>query len=175
MPTTLMPATNTAMGTDMHMPLICEVTIQPEWIDLNQHLNSMYYLHVAREGSGGIMNSVGIDQDYVRSSGCSVFLRENHISYRRELRLGDPVRVTTWVIGADARDVHLLVELSHATEGWSAALVEYRYGHVDSRARRSADWSDHAARTFARLGRETAETYPGLLPSLTIRLRTPVV
>jgi len=36
----------------------------------------------------------------------------------REIHIGDPVRITVYLLGADEKRIHTFEELRHATEGW---------------------------------------------------------
>jgi len=129
-------------------PLVTDAVIDPAWIDANGHVNSGAYHDLFRTGTAPLFHAVGIDQAYVRT-GCSVFNRECHIRYLRELRLGTPLQVFTWVAGLDDRSVHLAQEIRHAQDGWIAASAEYLYGHVDGRARTSSDWPAAIGDAFA--------------------------
>jgi acyl-CoA thioester hydrolase len=77
----------------------------------------------------------------------STFTAECHVRYLREIRLGDPVRVSILLVGADEKRLHTFEELRHATEGWLSATSENMTIHIDMTARKTAPFpSDIRAR-----------------------------
>ncbi|HEY8380682.1 MAG TPA: thioesterase family protein [Microvirga sp.] len=110
--------------------------IEPSWIDYNGHLNMAYY-HVlfdraVDEGFG----VVGLGHDYLEERNASYFAAEVHTLYKRELKLGDSVRVTLQLIDFDEKRLHFYMEIRHATEGWVAASSENLSLHVDMTTRK---------------------------------------
>jgi acyl-CoA thioester hydrolase len=110
--------------------------VEPAWIDYNGHMN-MAYFHVlfdraVDEGFG----LVGLGPDYVEERGASYFTAEVHTLYKRELTLGDTVRVTLQLIDFDDKRLHFYLEIRHATEGWVAATTENLSLHVDMTSRK---------------------------------------
>ena len=61
--------------------------------------------------------------------------RNAHVQYKRELRLGDPVRATMQLIEFDDKRIHVYCELRHARELWLAATAEKMNLHVDMTTR----------------------------------------
>jgi acyl-CoA thioester hydrolase len=62
--------------------------------------------------------------------------------YEAELLLGEQARVVTWVLGVDAKRVHLAHEMYRLDDGRRAATQELMYLHVDLRIRKVAPWPD---------------------------------
>jgi acyl-CoA thioester hydrolase len=60
------------------------------------------------------------------------------VRYLREIRLGDPVQITIYLLGADEKRIHTFEELRHATEGWLSATSENMTIHIDMKARKTA-------------------------------------
>jgi acyl-CoA thioester hydrolase len=116
--------------------------VEPSWIDYNGHMNMAYY-HVlfdraVDEGFG----VVGLGQDYLRHRNASHFAAEVHTSYRRELTLGDTVRVTLQLMDFDEKRLHFYMEIRHAGEGWVAATSENLALHVDMATRKVRPFPD---------------------------------
>jgi acyl-CoA thioester hydrolase len=110
--------------------------VEPSWIDYNGHMNMAYY-HVlfdraVDEGFG----LVGLGPDYLADRNASYFAAEVHTLYRRELTLGDTVRVTLQLIDFDEKRIHYYMEIRHAAEGWVAATSENLSLHVDLGSRK---------------------------------------
>ena len=60
------------------------------------------------------------------------------MTYHREVREGDPLRFTTLLIAHDAKRLHYLHQMYHATEGYLAAANELMTLHVSEETRRGA-------------------------------------
>jgi acyl-CoA thioesterase FadM len=153
----------------LRRPLTATGEVPLEWIDANQHMNSLMYLIAMRDASAQIFRLAGLGPDYIGTS--SIFQRELHMTFFRELRLGAPFVVRGWIVGLDERDIHSVIEMSHGEEGWRAAAVEFKYGHVDFVARRSSAWPDDMRSRFQTMLDASAETLPRDLISRAIRTR----
>ncbi len=92
---------------------------------------------------------VGIGPAYVERRAHSFFSAEVHVRYVRELHAGDPVRVTLQLLDFDAKRLHFVEQLFHATEGWVAATSEQMSLHVDMRAKKTAPFPDDVAALIA--------------------------
>ena len=80
----------------------------------------------------------------------TTFCLEAHVTYHREVRHGDPLRFTTVLLGHDAKRVHYIHAMYHATEGYLAATNELMSLHVHLATRRGGPM---AAEVVARLAR----------------------
>jgi acyl-CoA thioester hydrolase len=72
------------------------------------------------------------------------FVLEAHVTYDREVKEGDPLRITTQILDHDAKRVHYIHEMYHATEGYLAATNELMLMNIDYASRRSAPWPEWA-------------------------------
>ncbi|NJM31298.1 MAG: thioesterase, partial [Rhizobiales bacterium] len=81
---------------------------------------------------------LGLGPDYVKAANASFFTLEAHVTYVRELHAGDAVRITLRILDYDAKRVHYVQEMLHATEGWLACITENIVMHVDMTAKRSS-------------------------------------
>ena len=61
------------------------MTVQPDWIDYNGHLNMAYYNVLFDRGLEEVFSLVGLGWDYLKNRGNSTFTAEVHIRYLREL------------------------------------------------------------------------------------------
>ncbi len=105
--------------------------VDPGWTDYNGHLNMAYYNVLFDRAVDEAFLLVGLGEEYVRRTNCSYFSAEVHVRYLRELKAGDPVRVTLQLIDFDAKRLHFFEQLYHATEGWISATSEQIALHVD--------------------------------------------
>jgi acyl-CoA thioester hydrolase len=103
----------------------------------------MAYYHVLFDRAADECFEVfGLGPAYVKRSGSSFFTLEAHTTYLRELRSGDPVRVTTLILDCDAKRVHYAQEMFHAEGGYRACVSENMVMHVDMKAKRSSPFPD---------------------------------
>jgi acyl-CoA thioester hydrolase len=117
-----------------------EGEVLPGWIDSNDHMNLAYYIVLFDQGTDGIYDAFGMDRGYKKRSGCGTFAAESHTIYENELLLGDRVRMTTWVVAADAKRLHLAHEMHRISDGRRAAMQELMFLHIDLSVRRVAPW-----------------------------------
>jgi len=115
-----------------------EETVRPEWIDYNGHMNVAYYLLVFDHASDALLDQLGLGIDYCKHENSSLFVVETHITYQREVLEGDDLRVSTRILGFDAKRLHLFHEMYHVGSGNVAATNEVMLLHVDMTVRRAA-------------------------------------
>ena len=112
--------------------------VRPEWIDHNGHMNVGYYLVVFDFATDEFMRWVGLDAEHRRLRQVTTFCLEAHVTYQREVREGDALRFTTHLLGHDAKRLHYIHAMYHATEGYLAATNELMSLHVALSTRRGA-------------------------------------
>ncbi len=112
--------------------------VPPDWIDYNGHMNVAYYVLAFDHATDAFMDHLGMGQAYRNHENCSAFVVETHVNYQRELVAGDPMRITTQLLGFDSKRVHYFHRLYHATRGFLSATTELMVIHVDLAERRSA-------------------------------------
>jgi acyl-CoA thioester hydrolase len=115
-------------------------TVRPEWIDPNGHMNVGYYLIAFDHASDTLSDQLGVGWSYVEHRLGMIFALEAHITYDREVRKDDALRITTQILDHDAKRLHLFHSMYHGDEGWLASTNELLVIHVDYRTRRSAPW-----------------------------------
>ena len=120
-----------------------EAAVRPEWIDANGHMNLAYYVVVFDAATDALFDALGIGAEYRTRAGRAVFAVEAHTLYERELREGECMKVTTQVLGADAKRLHLAHEMFAA--GARCAAQELMFVHVDLAARAGAPFPPDAA------------------------------
>ena len=122
-----------------------ETAVKPEWLDWNDHMNVAYYVLAFDEATDGLYRFVGVAEDYIETHRNSMFALECHVTYSRELRRGDPIRVTTQLLGFDAKKMHYFHQMYHGDDGQLAATSEWLSIHIDLETRRSAAFPDTIA------------------------------
>jgi len=125
--------------TELAAPLdVYRDVVRPEWMDHNGHMNMGYYLVVFDFATDEFFRWVGLDAEHRRRHAITTFCLEAHVTYHREVRSGDPLRFTTLLLGHDAKRLHYIHAMYHATEGYLAATNELMSLHVDLATRRGA-------------------------------------
>jgi acyl-CoA thioester hydrolase len=126
-------------------------TVRPEWIDHNGHMNMGYYLVVFDLATDEWFRHLGLDQPHRRAQGVTTFCLEAHVTYQREVHAGDPLRFTTQLLAYDAKRIHYLHAMYHATEGYLAATNELMSLHVSQHTRRGAPMAPEVLARLARI------------------------
>jgi acyl-CoA thioester hydrolase len=133
-------------------PFISSVmTVEPQWIDYNGHLNMAYYNVLFDRGADQAFAALGIGPTYLKERQLSSMTAEAHVRYLREIHENMPVRVTCQLLGADAKRVHFFQEMRHAEDGWLSATSEVMLLHVDMKVRKVAPFPDDIAANIARM------------------------
>ena len=117
-------------------------TVRPEWIDYNGHMNVAYYVLAFDHATDAFFDHIGLDEAYRKRAQASTFALEAHITYEREMMAGAPMRITTQLLGHDAKRMHYMHFMYHGVEGWLSSTTELVSLHVDMAARRSAPMPD---------------------------------
>jgi acyl-CoA thioester hydrolase len=116
-------------------------TVRPEWIDSNGHMNLAYYVVVFDLGTDRLYDVLGIGNAYREATGNSCFTAETHTLYEREVRVGERVRITSHLLGVDAKRLHYFHEMFHAEQGHRVAVQELMALHIDLRVRRTTPFA----------------------------------
>ena len=126
------------------------MTVEPAWIDYNGHLNMAYYNVLFDRAVDEVFELLGCGRDYVKT-GFSTFTAETHVRYLRELRAGDPVRVSFQLLDYDAKRMHYFEQLLHAEQGWCSATSENMSLHVDMNAKKVAPFPSAVTQRLAEM------------------------
>jgi carnitine 3-dehydrogenase len=113
-----------------------EGRVEPGWLDYNGHMNESRYLQVFSTASDALLALIGADTDYV-AAGHSFYTAETHIIHVRELHADAPFYVTTQILAADDKRLHVWQTLYRAEDDTVAASGEHMYLHVDAKAGRA--------------------------------------
>jgi acyl-CoA thioester hydrolase len=126
-------------------------TVLPEYIDANGHMNVGYYTLLFDKALDLPWARLGIYSQQLLASGMSSFTLETHITYQRELKLGDRLQFKFLLLDFDAKRVHYFLRMYNAEQKYLAATCEQISICMDMRVRRSAAWSASALANIAAL------------------------
>ena len=118
------------------------LTVLPEWIDYNGHMNVAFYVLAFDRGVDAFMSSVGITPSYVKKRRSSTFTLEIHVNYFHELRLADPLRLSCQLLDFDSKRVHYFLRMHHAESDYLAAVSEQIMVHVNLETRQSSEFPE---------------------------------
>ncbi|MEM7692906.1 MAG: thioesterase family protein [Pseudomonadota bacterium] len=136
------------------------LAIEPEWVDLNNHLNMAYY-HVLFDRTVDVgLNALDFGDAYRERENASIFNVETHVVYRREVSLDDRVRVSFHLLGRDQKRLHVYQTMLGA-DGAPAAFSESLFVHVDLSARRVVPFPPDVAEALdGMIARHSAAGWP---------------
>ena len=134
------------------------VTVPDEWIDYNDHLTEGYYGVAFADAGDSVLLQLGFDDDYRRDERGTFYTAECHTWFRKEVGVGAEVAITTTVLGADPKRVHLLHDMR--VDGETCALQESMLLHVDVESGRVGPMSDALQAKLAALARAHADRQP---------------
>ena len=129
--------------------------VLPEWVDYNGHAHESRYLQVFGDATDGLLRRLGVDSEYL-AGGRSFYTVETHLSHLREISAGEQLEVTTQVLDADSRRLHVFHEMRR--DGEVVATAEQMLLHVDTEAGRAAETSGEVSLRV----QELAKAHAGL-------------
>jgi carnitine 3-dehydrogenase len=107
------------------------------------------YLQVFGDSTDALLRYLGIDGSYVVSIG-SYFTVETHLCHLREAAAGDPLHVTTLLLGHDEKRLHVFHSLYRTSDDALLATAEQMLVHVGAAEARAvparADVRERVAR-----------------------------
>jgi len=131
----------------LDLPALLEATVDPDFIDLNGHMNVRHYLDAGAHGADRLIRDAGIDDAYRAERRLGVFTAEHHIRYFSEMHEGDKFTVHTVLLDRSARAAHLLAFVVDRVDEVVACTVEIMLVHVGLDSRRPEPFpADVAAR-----------------------------
>jgi len=122
-------------GPDAALPR-ARTTVRPEWVDYNGHMSDFRYAQVFGDAMDALYRRVGVDEAY-RASGRMFYTVESHIAHLAEVRAGEPIETTTWIVGLDEKRLHVRQQLHRLRDGALLASGEQLHLHVSTAAARA--------------------------------------
>jgi carnitine 3-dehydrogenase len=123
---------------DRGKPLrLLDTVVRPEWVDYNRHLSDFRYGQLFGEAVDALFRQVGVDEAY-RDHGHMYYTVENHILHLGEAKAGDPLYVTTQLLGVDDKRLHVFQRMHRGRDGKLIATADQMYLHVDTVAGKAA-------------------------------------
>ncbi len=129
-----------------------EARVPADWIDYNGHMNVAYYTMAFDQALDWTYDQLGIGPSLVTEHNMGPMALQTQIHYLGELLEGDRFACDVRLIDADAKRVHVFLEMRALDrEEELAATYESLTLNVDLGARRSAPYPEAAAARIAAL------------------------
>lgn len=116
-----------------------ETQVGADWIDYNGHAQESTYLRIMGAATDTLLSHIGLDGDYLRTGG-SYFTVETHIRHLGQAVAGERIYVTTQVLGADEKRLHLFHSVRRGDD--LLATGEQMLLHVSADTGRAAPAAD---------------------------------
>lgn len=107
-----------------------EGEVLPEWVDDNHHMNDGYYAVAFGEASWRLQDHLGLHAEYRERTGGTLYSVEAHLTWARELALGQRLHIESLVLGVDTKRLRVFHRLLASDEGYSAATMDVMMLHV---------------------------------------------
>ena len=115
----------------MASPLkLWEGEVLAEWVDANRHMNDGFYAVAFGEASWRVQDHLGLHAEYRARTGGTLYSVEAHLTWDRELSLGERLHIESLVLGVDAKRLRVFHRLFATEGGCSAATMDVMMLHV---------------------------------------------
>jgi acyl-CoA thioester hydrolase len=114
-------------------------------------MNMGYYVVVFDLATDAWFGYIGLGEAHRAAHAVTTFCLEAHVTYHREVREGDPLRFTSQLLDHDAKRIHYVHEMYHATENYLVATNELMSLHVSETARRATPMTPAILERLARI------------------------
>lgn len=127
------------------IPVTKSLTVGPEHIDENGHMNVRHYYDVAEQASVDEFTSWGVGVDYPDQTGFGIFTVQQHLTFLSEVLKGEQVSVHLRVSDRTPKFVHTHAYLVNDARDEIAQITETLVAHVSMETRKTAPWPDVVA------------------------------
>lgn len=143
---------------DLSRPILTvSRAVPPDWLDFNGHMTEARYLEVCGYATDRMMELIGCDRAYI-AAGHSFFTAESHLCHVSEAQLGTPITVTSRVLMAGPRKMHLWHEIHSGTR--LLATGEHMLIHVALDTRLASEMPPALRQALARIAAAQADLPP---------------
>jgi carnitine 3-dehydrogenase len=116
---------------------LLDTVVRPEWVDYNRHMSDFRYSQVFGDAMDALFRRAGVDETY-RETGRMYYSVENHVRHLGEAKAGEPLYVTTQLLGVDDKRLHVFHRMHRGRDDKQIATAEQMYLHVDTAAAKAA-------------------------------------
>ena len=102
---------------DYPSPHTVDVTVGPEHIDVMRHTNNVVYLQWLEQVAWSHSQSLGLGPAEYEAMGHGMVVREHVLTYLQATRLGESLRLATWLTGVDRLATHRVYQFVRLSDG----------------------------------------------------------
>ena len=113
---------------------VYEGAVDPGWIDYNGHLNDGYYAVLFSRGTDGLMDYIGVDQDYRDRTRQTLYTLTMKLDFLAEVGADTGLYVTAQMLAADSKKYHAFLRMHRLGDAALVATCETVMLHVDQAA-----------------------------------------
>jgi acyl-CoA thioester hydrolase len=114
----------------MHPPTVHETRVKPEWVDYNRHMGVFAYGIAFSDAGDAFMARFGIDEDYRKATGCTIYTLATHTGFLAEAHEDEPITVDAQILDADHKRAHLFLRMHSLESGRLLAVQEVLLMHM---------------------------------------------
>jgi len=134
---------------------IFSTKIKPEWLDYNNHMNVSYYILIFDLATEELLSLIGLGEESAKTTGISTMALESHITYDREVTLGQEVEIRMRLIDSDHKRLHFYFEMYVKGDGgYLASTLEQLSICVDLNERKSNSFPDEVLKKIKSLSKQ---------------------
>jgi acyl-CoA thioester hydrolase len=115
-------------------------TVRAEWT-VAGHLGVSYFLLLFDHASDAFRDSVGLGGDDGDARARGLVVAEAHLTYAREVRAGDRIRIRTRLLGVAPRKMHVFHEMRRDGEQAVVSTAELLLVHIDRTNGRAVEFA----------------------------------
>jgi carnitine 3-dehydrogenase len=116
---------------------LLDTVVRPEWVDYNRHMSDFRYGQVFGDAMDALFRRAGVDESY-RETGRMYYSVENHVRHLGQAKAGEPLYVTTQLLGVDDKRLHVFHRMHRGRDDEQIATAEQMYLHVDTAAAKAS-------------------------------------
>jgi carnitine 3-dehydrogenase len=130
--------THAARSSEPRTPLrLLDTVVRPEWVDYNRHMSDFRYGQLFGDATDVLFRQIGVDEAY-RDTGRMYYSVESHVKHLGEAKAGEPLYVTTQLLGVDDKRLHVFHRMRRGRDDMEIATAEQMYLHVNTAAVKAA-------------------------------------
>ena len=107
-----------------------EGEVLAEWVDANRHMNDGCYAVAFGEASWRVQDHLGLHAGYRARTGGTLYSVEAHLTWARELSLGQRLHIESLILGVDAKRLRVFHRLFASDDSYCAATMDVMMLHV---------------------------------------------
>jgi acyl-CoA thioester hydrolase len=138
-------------------------SVPEEFGDGNGHLNVRHYLGIFDDAEWSLFDEIGAGTEASAAGTGGMFALEQHLTYRREVLVGDEVAVHLRVVARTEKLLHLVSYLANRTRHEVSASMEALEAYVAYETRRVTPFSPDAVQVLDRWIAQQGDLPPAVL------------